>query len=91
LDKLQNDGFMHKNGFRLHDKEVDTGPVKRVSHCGTPFFKKLMEFMEFRDSIDLSTTAAAMSHPEPDESSAKIQLTNTTDSWKRIVPYIVCN
>ena len=27
--------------------------------------------MEFRDSIDLFTTAAAMSHPEPDESSAK--------------------
>lgn len=32
--------------------------------------------MEFRDSIGLFTTAAAMSHPEPDESSAKSTTAN---------------
>jgi len=58
---------------------VDAGPMKRVSHCGTPFFNKLMEFMEFRDSIDLFTTAAVMSHPEPDESFAK----STTSEYYR--------
>jgi hypothetical protein len=47
--------------------------------------------MEFQDSIDLFTTAVAMSHTEPDESSVKTQLTNTTDSWKQIVPYIAYN
>jgi rRNA pseudouridine-1189 N-methylase Emg1 (Nep1/Mra1 family) len=50
---------------------VDAGPMKGVSHCGTLFFKKIMEFMESRDSTDLFITAAAMSHPEPDESSTK--------------------
>jgi len=38
--------------------------------------KKIVEFMEFRDSIGLFTTASAMSHPEPDESSTKSTTAN---------------
>jgi len=38
-----------------------------------------MEYKEFRDSVDLFTTAAAMSHPEPDESFAK----RTTNEYYR--------
>jgi hypothetical protein len=35
--------------------------------------------MEFRDSIDLFTTTVAMSHPKPEESSAK----NPTNEYYR--------